>query len=108
MSKDKTKTTITQYSPKTIEPKWQAKWLSEKTYQPQLDSANPKTRHDAKLKSENDTNDKTPLKQPQPGTPFYNLMMFPYPSAEGLHVGGIYTFGGIDVYGRFKRMNGYE
>ena len=24
--------------------------------------------------------------------PFYNLMMFPYPSAEGLHVGNVFAF----------------
>lgn len=35
-------------------------------------------------------------------------MMFPYPSAEGLHVGSFFTYGGIDAYGRFKRMQGYE
>ena len=40
--------------------------------------------------------------------PFYNLMMFPYPSAEGLHVGNMYAFTGSDVYGRFKRMQGYD
>ena len=40
--------------------------------------------------------------------PFYNLMMFPYPSAEGLHIGGVRTFTGIDMYGRFKRMQGYD
>jgi leucyl-tRNA synthetase len=40
--------------------------------------------------------------------PFYNLMMFPYPSAEGLHVGNIYAFTGADVYGRFKRLQGYD
>nr|HRO64880.1 class I tRNA ligase family protein [Candidatus Dojkabacteria bacterium] len=40
--------------------------------------------------------------------PFYNLMMFPYPSAEGLHIGSVYTFTGIDVYGRFKAMRGFD
>ncbi len=40
--------------------------------------------------------------------PYYNLMMFPYPSAEGLHVGNMYAFTGSDIYGRFKRMQGYE
>lgn len=40
--------------------------------------------------------------------PFYNLMMFPYPSAEGLHVGNMYAFTGVDIYGRFKRMQGYD
>ncbi|MGI9190169.1 MAG: hypothetical protein ACR2F9_08505, partial [Longimicrobiaceae bacterium] len=37
------------------------------------------------------------------GEPFYNLMMFPYPSAEGLHVGNIYAFTGADVHGRYRR-----
>lgn len=40
--------------------------------------------------------------------PFYNLMMFPYASAEGLHVGNMYAFTGSDIYGRFKRMQGYD
>ena len=35
-------------------------------------------------------------------------MMFPYPSAEGLHVGFSYTSGGVDAFGRFKRMSGYD
>lgn len=39
---------------------------------------------------------------------FYNLMMFPYPSAEGLHVGNMYAFTGADVYGRFQAMQGYN
>jgi leucyl-tRNA synthetase len=43
-----------------------------------------------------------------PHKPFYNLMMFPYPSAEGLHVGNMYAFTGSDIYGRFKRMQGYD
>jgi len=40
--------------------------------------------------------------------PYYNLMMFPYPSAEGLHVGNMYAFTGSDIHGRFKRMQGYS
>jgi leucyl-tRNA synthetase len=40
--------------------------------------------------------------------PFYNLMMFPYPSAEGLHVGNVYAFTGADIYGRFMAMQGKE
>ena len=69
------------YEPKKIEEKWQKKWLEEKTYEPNLDSAKK---------------------------PFFNLMMFPYPSAEGLHVGNMYTFTGVDVYGRFQRMKGND
>jgi len=41
-----------------------------------------------------------------PERPFYNLMMFPYPSAEGLHVGHIIPFAGGDIYGRWRRLMG--
>ncbi|EKD88825.1 MAG: hypothetical protein ACD_34C00318G0001, partial [uncultured bacterium] len=40
--------------------------------------------------------------------PYYNLMMFPYPSAEGMHVGNMYAFTGVDVFGRFMRMKGHD
>lgn len=40
--------------------------------------------------------------------PYYNLMMFPYPSAEGLHVGNMYAFTGSDIHGRFMKMQGYD
>ncbi|MDQ6671699.1 MAG: leucine--tRNA ligase [Chloroflexota bacterium] len=40
--------------------------------------------------------------------PFYNLMMFPYPSAEGLHVGNLYAYTGADIHGRFQAMRGYD
>ena len=40
--------------------------------------------------------------------PYYNLMMFPYPSAEGLHVGNMYAFVGADAHGRWKAMQGYD
>jgi leucyl-tRNA synthetase len=36
----------------------------------------------------------------------YNLVEFPYPSAEGLHVGHTYTYAGADTYGRYQRMRG--
>src|SRR3954465_15625328 len=39
--------------------------------------------------------------------PFYALMMFPYPSAEGLHVGNLFAFTGNDIYGRFQRLQGH-
>jgi leucyl-tRNA synthetase len=35
-------------------------------------------------------------------------MMFPYPSAEGLHVGNIYAFTGADVHGRYQRLLGKD
>lgn len=40
--------------------------------------------------------------------PFFNLMMFPYPSGEGLHVGNMYAFTGADIHGRFQRMMGND
>lgn len=64
-----------------IESKWQSVWEKERVYQPELETAKK---------------------------PFFNLMMFPYPSAEGLHVGNFYAFTGADVYGRFKRMTGLD
>ena len=69
------------YNPKAIEAKWQKIWEQKKIYEPVL----------AKAKS-----------------PFYNLMMFPYPSAEGLHVGNVYAFCGSDIYGRYRRMCGFD
>ncbi len=68
-----------------IEKKWQKIWLAEKTYEPDWKSASRRSKK-----------------------PFYNLMMFPYPSAEGLHVGNMYAFTGTDIYGRFKRMQGND
>ena len=44
----------------------------------------------------------------RPLRPYYNLMMFPYPSAEGLHVGNMYAFTGSDIFGRYMRMKGYD
>lgn len=32
--------------------------------------------------------------------------LHPTPSAEGLHVGHVYTYCGADTYGRFQRMRG--
>ncbi len=69
------------YDPSQIENKWQKIWEEKGTYQPDLNNS---------------------LK------PFYNLMMFPYPSAEGMHVGNMYAFTGADIYGRFKRMQGFD
>lgn len=69
------------YDHQSLEKKWQSCWKKEKTFQPDLKKA---------------------------GKPFYNLMMFPYPSAEGLHVGNMYAFTGADIYGRFMRLKGYD
>jgi leucyl-tRNA synthetase len=69
------------YQPDQVEAKWQARWMERHTNEPDLDRAE---------------------------RPFYNLMMFPYPSAEGLHVGNMFAFTGSDVFGRFKRLQGYD
>src|ERR1700690_2747223 len=42
----------------------------------------------------------------EPASFFYNLVEFPYPSAEGLHVGHIFKYSGADAYGRYQRMRG--
>jgi len=72
---------IDRYKPSEIEEKWRQVWEKEKTFQVDLKSAR---------------------------RPFYNLMMFPYPSGEGLHVGHVYAFGGSDTFGRFRRLQGYD
>jgi leucyl-tRNA synthetase len=67
------------YDPTAIERKWQERWNERSTNSPDLDRA-PK--------------------------PFYQLMMFPYPSAEGLHIGNVFAFTGNDIHGRFQRLKG--
>lgn len=73
------KATSSDYQPQVIEPKWQKFWEENRTYEVDLEKA-PK--------------------------PYYNLMMFPYPSAEGLHVGNMYAFTGSDIWGRYMRLKG--
>lgn len=72
---------MTNYNHKEIERRWQKIWREKKLYSPGLDKAK---------------------------RPFYNLMMFPYPSAEGLHVGNMYAFIHSDAYGRYIRMKGFD
>ena len=69
------------YDHKKIEDKWRKKWREGRVYEVDLKKAKK---------------------------PFYNLMMFPYPSAEGMHVGNMYAFTGSDTYGRYMRMRGYD
>jgi leucyl-tRNA synthetase len=70
------------YNPIEIEEKWQARWAEQST----------NSFSDADLLAA--------------ARPFYNLMMFPYPSAEGLHVGNMYAFTGADIYGRWRKLLG--
>ncbi|HBB02359.1 MAG: leucyl-tRNA synthetase, leucyl-tRNA synthetase [Candidatus Peregrinibacteria bacterium GW2011_GWF2_38_29] len=39
---------------------------------------------------------------------YYNLVMFPYPSAAKLHIGHWYNYGGSDLWGRYMRMKGFN
>jgi leucyl-tRNA synthetase len=75
------------YDHSALEQKWRKTWLDHQVYEP-IGLAQGKPT--------------------QEGKPYYNLMMFPYPSAEGLHVGNMYAFTGADVYGRYMRMLGYD
>jgi len=68
------------YDPAVVERKWQTRWDERGT---------------------NHTDLKDGVR------PFYALMMFPYPSAEGLHVGNLFAFTGNDIYGRFQRLQGH-
>lgn len=77
------------YNHKAIEKKWQEVWEKKKIYFPNLKDAST---------AEKNTSDRSSL--------FYNLWMFPYPSAEGLHAGHAFASTGSDVYGRYMRMNG--
>ncbi len=72
---------IPTYDPAAVEAAWQERWAQNHTNEPDLD---------------------------HPSRPFYNLMMFPYPSAEGLHVGNMFAFTGADIYGRFQRLQGHD
>jgi leucyl-tRNA synthetase len=68
------------YDPAAIEHKWQERWEERGTNHADLAAG---------------------------ARPFYALMMFPYPSAEGLHVGNLFAFTGSDIYGRFQRLQGH-
>lgn len=69
------------YDAATIEAKWQAFWLNEKTFATPTDRTKPK---------------------------YYVLDMFPYPSGSGLHVGHPKGYVATDVVGRAKRMMGFN
>jgi leucyl-tRNA synthetase len=64
-----------------IEGRWRQLWEAAGSYQVDLDAIDPEQL-------------------------FYNLVEFPYPSAEGLHVGHVFKYSGADAYGRYQRMRG--
>lgn len=69
------------YNFKTIEKKWQDIWENDKTFYAKEDKSLPK---------------------------WYGLIEFPYPSAEGLHVGHPRSFTAVDIIARKRRMEGYN
>jgi leucyl-tRNA synthetase len=69
------------YDPAAVEAKWQRLWREHRTNTIDLRAAQ---------------------------RPYYTLMMFPYPSAEGLHVGHGFAFPGVDIHGRFRRLQGFD
>ncbi|MCL2129156.1 MAG: leucine--tRNA ligase [Treponema sp.] len=75
---------MAKYPFETIEPKWQKFWEENKTFKASEDPAFPKEKRR------------------------YVLDMFPYPSAQGLHVGHPEGYTATDIYCRYLRMNGYN
>ena len=69
------------YDPRQVEARWQRWWEEQGTNKVDLRAAK---------------------------NPYYVLMMFPYPSAEGLHVGNVYAFTGADIQGRYRRLRGHD
>jgi leucyl-tRNA synthetase len=69
------------YDAHSIEARWRARWSADRLWDVDVDAL----RRDEK---------------------FYNLVEFPYPSAEGLHVGHAYTYCGADTVGRYLHMRG--
>ena len=67
------------YPHSRIEKKWQAYWETRKTFKAEIDYAKEK---------------------------LYVLDMFPYPSAEGLHVGHPEGYTATDIFCRYQRMKG--
>ncbi|NLB90955.1 MAG: leucine--tRNA ligase [Clostridiales bacterium] len=73
--------TFTPYHPAVIEKKWQKIWEDAQAYKTQFPCTKPK---------------------------FYCLVEFPYPSAQGLHVGHPRSYTALDVIARKRRMEGYN
>lgn len=70
------------YDAKGVEKKWAEKWVKDGTFViPDLKKVED---------------------------PFYGLFMFPYPSAEGLHLGHAFVFGVIDTVCKFERLRGRD
>lgn len=64
-----------------IEKKWQKHWEDKKLFKTSSDTSKPK---------------------------YYCLDMFPYPSANGLHVGHVEGYTATDIIVRYKKMQGFN
>ena len=69
------------YTPKSIEKKWQDIWDEHQCYKAENNSEKPK---------------------------FYALVEFPYPSSNGLHVGHPRPYTALDIVSRKRRYQGYN
>lgn len=69
------------YDPRKVEEKWQKKWNETRLYGIDLKNKRKK---------------------------YYNLVMFPYPSGDKLHIGHWYNYGPADSWGRYMRMKGFN
>ena len=70
------------YNPAEIENKWQQEWARRGLHETDLQD------------------DKRPK--------YYNLVMFPYPSGDKLHLGHWYNYAPADSFGRYMRMMGHN
>ncbi|MGH9211889.1 MAG: class I tRNA ligase family protein [Acidimicrobiales bacterium] len=69
------------YAPADLERSWRRRWVAEHLHDVDLAGVDPARK-------------------------LYNLVEFPYPSAEGLHIGHALTYCGADVWGRYQRRCG--
>jgi len=75
------RTRIERYDPRSIEPRWQARWAELGLYETDLlDDSRPR---------------------------YYLLTMYPYPSGD-LHIGHWYIVTPSDALARYRRMHGYN
>ena len=79
------------YDFKVIEQKWQKFWDDNKTWKSVPVTGEPST-DSAKY----------------PKGKFYTLVEFPYPSAQGLHIGHPRPYTAMDIVSRKKRLEGYN
>ncbi len=72
---------MSKYEASKVEGKWQAKWKDSELFKVDIKSAKEK---------------------------YYNLVMFPYPSGDKLHIGHWYNFAPADSWGRYMKIQGKD